>query len=496
MDNVLLVIRLILAGVFIVAGVGKLADLRGSVQAMRDFGIPEKLAKPFGYALPIVEIVVAFALFPNVTVRLGAAGAMLLLLAFIVGISINMARGSAPDCHCFGQIHSEPAGWRTLIRNSALAAMAALLLFVGWSNPGTSPVDWVVELTIFERIVLGGGGVVLALLAVQGWVLFQIVRQNGRLSLRLDALEGGTEVIEPAQSSGHQHSSRGLPPGSPAPAFSLPNLNGDVTTLSDVLMPNNPTMLLFTDPGCGPCNALLPDIGKWQALYSDRISLVLISRGDVEANQAKANEYEIGNILLQENFEVATAYESNGTPSAVLVRPDGTIGSHTVGGVDAIRQMVTAIASAPAANGSESLRNSSRLVGRSIPNMALPTLDGEEVALASLLDKQTALLFWDPGCIYCQRMLDDLNAFLAESPPESPGVVVISSGDPEAVRAQHIAARILLDPEFVLAREVGATGTPGAILVDAEGRVASSLAVGAPAIYKMVGIRQGQEFSD
>ena len=33
-----------------------------------------------------------------------------LLLAFVGGIAFNMARGNAPDCHCFGQLHSEPAG--------------------------------------------------------------------------------------------------------------------------------------------------------------------------------------------------------------------------------------------------------------------------------------------------------------------------------------------------------------------------------------------------
>ena len=41
MDIALLVVRLLLAGVFAVSGVAKLADRAGSRQAMTDFGVPK-----------------------------------------------------------------------------------------------------------------------------------------------------------------------------------------------------------------------------------------------------------------------------------------------------------------------------------------------------------------------------------------------------------------------------------------------------------------------
>ena len=41
---------------------------------------------------------------------LNRAAALALLLAFVGGIVVNLARGTTPDCHCFGQLHSEPAG--------------------------------------------------------------------------------------------------------------------------------------------------------------------------------------------------------------------------------------------------------------------------------------------------------------------------------------------------------------------------------------------------
>jgi hypothetical protein len=44
--------------------------------------------------------------------------------------------------------------------------------------------------------------------------------------------------------------------------------------------------------------------------------------------------------LLQRDSEVVQVYQVGGTPSAVLVRPDGTIGSPVAGGADAIRRLV------------------------------------------------------------------------------------------------------------------------------------------------------------
>ena len=123
---------------FLVAGLAKLADLVGSRQAMRDFGVPTRLATPFGLLLPLAELAVAVALIPTAWAWWGAIGALALLLLFVGGISYNLARGRQPDCHCFGQLHSAPAGWPTLIRNLVLAALAGVVVAFGRSTPGPS----------------------------------------------------------------------------------------------------------------------------------------------------------------------------------------------------------------------------------------------------------------------------------------------------------------------------------------------------------------------
>ena len=142
MNIALLIIRVVLAAVFLVAGFAKLADVAGSQQALRDFGVPARLSVPFGVLLPLAELAVAIALLPAASAWWAAVVALVLLLLFVAGIGSNLARGRTPDCHCFGQLHSAPAGLSTLIRNLVLAALAALVAVFGRSTPGPGVLDW------------------------------------------------------------------------------------------------------------------------------------------------------------------------------------------------------------------------------------------------------------------------------------------------------------------------------------------------------------------
>src|SRR5205085_8371350 len=174
MALVLLIARLLLAVVFLVAGLAKLADLAGSRQAMRDFGVPAKLSAPLGTLLPLAELAVTVALLFPATAWWGAVGALVLLLLFVGGIGYNLTRGRQPDCHCFGQLHSAPAGWPTLIRNLGLAALAAVILVLGRSTPQVGVLDWLAPLSVAQRIEVLVGVLVLALLIGEGWMLLQV----------------------------------------------------------------------------------------------------------------------------------------------------------------------------------------------------------------------------------------------------------------------------------------------------------------------------------
>src|SRR2546423_2741111 len=181
MTLLLLCVRLLLAAVFLVAGLAKLADLAGSQQALRDFGVPAQLANPFGVLLPLAELAVAVALVPPVSAWWGGLGALILLLLFVVGIGYNLAHGRQPDCHCFGQLHSAPAGWSTLIRNLVLAAVAGLVVGFGRNIAGPRAMELLAQTTLVQRIELLFGVLLLALVIGEGWLILQIMTQQGRL---------------------------------------------------------------------------------------------------------------------------------------------------------------------------------------------------------------------------------------------------------------------------------------------------------------------------
>ena len=331
MDVALLAARVLLVSVFIVAGVTKLADRAGSKKALVDFGVPASLAAPLGVLLPLAELAVAAALIPASTAWWGAVGALVLLLLFVVGISANLARGRKPECHCFGQLHSEPAGWKTLVRNGVLAAVAGFVVWRGYGGAGPSAVGGLAGLSTAQLLGLGVGVVLLGMVAAQWWFLLALLRQNGRLAMRVEALEGGGRPEEPPPRLGL---------GEVAPDFELPNLQGQKRTLEGLRARGKPVILLFTDPNCGPCKAMLADVGRWQEVYAQKLSVALVGRGEPEENAISASEHGLTNVLLQEDWEVADAYGVDGTPSAVLVQPDGTIASPVLEGADEVGEFL------------------------------------------------------------------------------------------------------------------------------------------------------------
>ena len=285
--------------------------------------------------LPLVELATAVALVVPLTAWWGAVAAFSLLLIFVAGIGYNLAQGRTPDCHCFGQLHSAPAGWSTLIRNLVLAGLAGLVAGFGKSVAGPGLLDLWTSLTISERVGILGGVVVVVALIAEGWLLMQMMTQRGRLLLRVEALEKRLGMVaQPAP---------GLALGTPAPVFELPGLDGKTTTLQKLRSLGKPLVLLFTDAACGPCTALLPDIGQWQREHGKKMVVALVSRGTVEANRTKVKEARVTNVFLQKDGEVAQAYQALGTPCAVVIsHEDGTIGSALAQGPDAIRGMIGA----------------------------------------------------------------------------------------------------------------------------------------------------------
>jgi len=517
MDAALLIARLMLGAVFTLAGVAKLSDLQGSRRAISDFGVPPAIAAPLGLVLPLAELSVAATLLAASTAWWGALGALALLSVFVVGITYNLARGRKPECHCFGQLHSAPVGWKTLVRNGVLAAVAGFILWEGnYGGAGPSALSWLGALSTAQLLGLLGGVLVLFLLAGQWWFLVHLLRQNGRLLVRLEAVEashatGGS--VAPSQNGTHVQQAEGLPVGSEGPQFSLSGLHGETLTLDALRSWDKPVMMVFTDPGCGPCNALLPEVGRWQEEHAHKLTLALVSRGEVEENKTKAQEHGLSNVLLQKDWEVSESYEVRGTPSAVLISPDGKIASPVAGGAEGIRGLLSYAVGERAqlpmqphqhqtegqpcpncgkVHAAAPTMPAAQQIGEPAPEVKLPDLQGTTVELEDFRGQKTLVLFWNPGCGFCQQMLPEIREWEENRPEGAPELLFVSAGTEEANRDMKLSSKVVLDQQFAAGRSFGASGTPSAVLVDAEGNVASGVAVGAPGVLELAGAHQAE----
>jgi len=82
-------------------------------------------------------------------------------------------------------------------------------------------------------------------------------------------------------------------------------------------------------------------------------------------------------------------------------------------------------------------------------------------------------------------MLDDLKAWERRPSEGAPRLLVVSTGTVEVNQAQGLRSRVVLDEGFTVARAFGATGTPMAVLVNADGKIASEVVTGAQAVLAL-----------
>ncbi len=474
MSSLIFALRLALAAVFLVSACAKLADLAGTRRAILDFGVPAQCVGAFTAMLPIAELVAVAALLDPRTARWGALLVLLLLAMFSIAIAINLAHGRRPECHCFGQIHSEPIGPGALIRNAAIAAVAVVVAGAGHAGP--SAIGWLARLDSSHLLAL----IVILLAAIGCWFgtrfALDLLRQNGRLLLRIERLENalrahGIDLFDDVTTRPHV----GLPPGERAPPFLATTIEGGSRTLADLLAPARPVLLVFTDPDCRMCEALTLQLARWEHEHAGVFTIALVSTGDLAAVRAKATLHEPGRVLHDPAGSISDAYQSKGTPAALLIGANGMIASSLAQGEGEIGTLV-----ARAVRGDFD-PPPGLPIGSPIPELVFTSLGGGSVPLAGQLDPKsdTLVVFWNPGCGFCRAMRDDLRACeLAGTLP----MIVVSTGDVTAVRNEGFRSPILLDPKLEGAAKLAVGGTPMGILIGADATIRSELIVGAEQI--------------
>ncbi|WP_191496359.1 MauE/DoxX family redox-associated membrane protein [Mycobacterium simulans] len=274
----MLAARILLGGIFAIAAVAKLSDTDGVRRAVVAFGVPRPVAAILGPMIIAME-------FGVVLLQAGpwpyesAVLALLMLTGFSAAVLVNLARGRRLDCHCFGRLSSGTTGWPTLARNGCLASLAAFVALNGH-------VRW--PLTTFAVVML-------AL-----WIVPAAYR---RWRTRAGATASG---------------------------LALPDQTGQMWTLARLSQAHRPVVLIFSQPGCGACEALLPEVDQWQHDLDERVTVVLISGGP--ANHGVPLE------LVDERRTTFAAYGITATPSAVLIDDGRRLAAAS--GAPAIRDLV------------------------------------------------------------------------------------------------------------------------------------------------------------
>jgi uncharacterized membrane protein YphA (DoxX/SURF4 family) len=330
MQSSLLVLRLVLAAVFIVAAVGKARDQAGARRSLESFGVPRALAPAGAAALPVAELAVAVALIPVATAWWAGLAALALLVAFTAALAIGLLRGVEAECHCFGAVSSRPVGPATLVRNLVLVALATLLVAAGGDAPGHSAVAWIGGLDTGERVLLGIVVAFAVAVAVNAAFMLQLLRQNGRLWNELDALRAAGPASQ--TSAGRV--------GQLAPGFALPDLDGEMVQLDDLLDGDRGIALLFSDPRCVACAELYPLVGDLQLDPAVDPRPVLLGLGAAEDHRATAAEHGIERVLLHPDSRLPRELGVAGTPGLVVLDRDGRFAREPMLGPQAVTEFL------------------------------------------------------------------------------------------------------------------------------------------------------------
>jgi peroxiredoxin len=342
------------------------------------------------------------------------------------------------------------------------------------------------------------------LLVVGTWIGFQLVRQNGRILLRLEAIERQLGARAPAP----RREPAGLPVGSVAPDFELPDLAGARRKLSEFR--GRDVLLIFFDPKCGFCTNMAADLAALPLEEGGgRAVPLVVTTGDPGVNRQLVEQYGVRcRVLLQEGREIASQFLAQGTPMGYRIDAAGRIASELAVGAEPLLQLASP-APAPdrsghpphggsgkaAAHGKQPdpslarsrLNRTGLKAGTVAPEFRLPRIDGGELTLADLRGSRVLLVFSDPDCAPCDELAPRLQRLGWERPDLK--LLMVSRRDADATRSKADALGlrfpIVMQKHWEISLQYGMFATPIGYLIDEDGLIARDVAVGVEPILAL-----------
>lgn len=364
--------------------------------------------------------------------------------------------------------------------------------------------------------------VILGLLVVMVagcWLtLYQLVRQQGRILLRLDELDARAEIAaardpmprrayddasadESIAADVYEPPSLGIAVGEAIPPFRLRDVTGKSIALESYR--GRRVLLLHWGTQCGFCDMIAPELSALQpALRAAGVELLVVSYGEAEANIRMASEYGItAPVLLQKPGETIAAFASLGTPVAYLLDEELRVAEPLAVGAEQVPTLarraagVGAAGAAPGLPGERPL-SESRIprdglpAGTPAPTFTLPDLNGRTVSLESFRGRRVLLVFSDPNCGPCDELAPHLARVHREHLDNNLAVVMVGRGDlaenQRKAAALGLEFPVVMQDKWKLSKEYGIFATPVGYLIGKDGVIKRDVAKGARAILSLV----------
>jgi peroxiredoxin len=314
------------------------------------------------------------------------------------------------------------------------------------------------------------------------WLLvFQLLKQNGRVLVRLEAIEAR---LDPEVDSRPD----GLAVGTSFPAFRLPRVDGGSGGVEDYRGRN--VLLVHWNFDCGHCDRIASELAAVsEDLRRAGTELVLVSFGDAGHNRALLEEHGLDcDVLLQSEGDVVEEFAPLGTPVAYLLDQAGRVAAPVALGADEVLELARRTAREPTPPPREQALVESDLErtgtgpGSVAPTFTLPALDGGTVSLADYRGRRVLFVFSDPDCGPCDELLPELARVHSRLDPRSAALLMVVRGDPEANRgkcaAYGVDFPVLLQQRWRVSRDYGIFATPVAFLIGPDGLIETQVAQG------------------
>lgn len=173
-----MILSLSLGVVFLVSAIPKLRHPRGFVVTVLTYEVlPVRLAPLVARLLPAIEMLLALLLLSGIACRLASLAVALLSGGFAMAVGINILRGRAIDCGCFGRRWQRQIGPLVVVQDLALVGASILVARYSQNWAGYAPWSPLAP----GRLDLGLATALCLVIALATTSLLRTVGRKGRI---------------------------------------------------------------------------------------------------------------------------------------------------------------------------------------------------------------------------------------------------------------------------------------------------------------------------